>query len=63
MRDPIALLFIGAVVYDFLAGQDHGLLCENIRREEHPVLYWVYTIAGIAAPLVLVLVVIYDLTR
>jgi len=63
MKDLIALLIIGIVGYDAATGKFQTQCGGYIRRKDHPFLYWIYSVVGIAFALVLVILVIYDLYR
>jgi hypothetical protein len=60
MKDLIALLIIGIVGYDAATRKFQTRCGGYIRRKDHPFLYWIYTVVGIAFALVLLVLVIYD---
>jgi hypothetical protein len=63
MKDLIALLIIGIVAYDAATGKFQTQCGGYIRRRDHPLLYWIYTVVGISFALVLAILVIYDMYR
>ncbi|MGB6199542.1 MAG: hypothetical protein WBF35_08350 [Candidatus Acidiferrales bacterium] len=60
MRDLVALCFVGLVIYEAVTGKVFGTAGGQIKRAEHPLLYWISLVGGICFAVVCLYGVLHE---